>query len=364
MKFFVLLFFCLVLHGSLFAQKQNFNVIAYYAGNAKQIDPYEVESLTHIIFCFSHLKGNQLHLGGAESVATVKKLVGLKSRNPKLKVLLSLGGWGGCKTCSDVFSQADDRLAFAESVKRLLVRYEADGIDLDWEYPAVEGPPGHPYKPEDKQNFTALLRELRQTLGSRYIISFAAGGFEDYMKDAIEWQEVAPLIDFVNLMSYDLVNGYSKVTGHHTPLYSTPEQLLSVDYGVREMISRGMPAGKIIIGLAFYGRIWENVPSVNNGIYQPGNFRKSESIKRIDGFLRDKEYKFYWDSTAKAPYIYNEPKKLFITYDNDRSVSLKTRYALEEGLGGVMFWQLRLDYTREGLLEEIMETIQSYRQEK
>src|SRR5690606_11855565 len=132
---------------------------------------------------------------------TLETMVSVKKEYPDLKVLLSLGGWTGCFTCSEVFSHAANRKAFAQSVKAALEKYGADGIDLDWEYPAVEGPPGHPYKPEDRTNFTALVKQLRKTLGKKYIISFAAGGFDKYFEDAVEWKKVSGQVDFINLMS-------------------------------------------------------------------------------------------------------------------------------------------------------------------
>lgn len=341
----------------LYGQDTSIRVIAYYSGPGEKLDQYAVEKLTHIIYSFSHLKGNKLDIGNEKSIATVRKMVELKKRNPALKVILSLGGWGGCKTCSDIFSEEKNRNGFAISVKDLLVKYQADGIDLDWEYPAVEGFPGHPYKPEDRSHFTQLVKQLRETLGENYEISFAAGGFEKFMEDAIEWKEVAPLINYVNLMSYDLVHGFSERTGHHTPLYSTTDQLLSAGWGVRQLVERGVPKEKIIIGAAFYGRFWENVPNVNNGLYQPGKFLKSESFSNIEKMLdTDKTFQFFWDDTAKAPYLYNSGKKLFVTYDNRTSIGFKTRYAMDKKIGGIMFWELSLDEPKDGLLDVIYST--------
>lgn len=342
------------------AQDGSLKVIAYYSGSADKVSDYEVEQLTHIIYCFSHLKGNQLDIDNANGDATIRQLVQLKERNPSLKVLLSLGGWGGCKTCSEIFSSHKNRVEFSKSVKRLLQKYHADGIDLDWEYPAIEGFPGHAFKPSDKQNFTQLIKQLRHSLGQQYEISFAAGGIKPYMDSSIEWKKVMPLVNNVNLMSYDLVNGYSLVTGHHTPLYSTPQNMLSVDWGVTQLLNFGVPKEKIVIGAAFYGRVWENVPDSNNGLYQSGKFKTSESIQKIDDLLKTDEYAYHWDTTAQAPYIYNASEKLFITYDNKKSVEKKTRYALDKGLGGIMFWELGLDYYKDGLLETIYNTKENY----
>lgn len=353
-KIFSFLILWIFLTTVVFAQDSDIRVIAYYSGGSEKIDQFPVEKLTHIIYSFSHLKDNELDIGNEKNIATVVKMVELKKQNPDLKVILSLGGWGGCKTCSDIFSSKKNRKVFAVSVKNLLVKYGADGIDLDWEYPAVEGFPGHNYKPQDRKNFTALVKALRKTLGKKYEISFAAGGFKKYMEEAIEWKKINPLVNYVNLMSYDLVHGYSTETGHHTPLYSTPEQDLSVDYGVKELIKRGVSREKIIIGAAFYGRYWELETGVNKSLYQPGKFLKSESIRDIEKLLEtDSSFQYYWDESAKAPYLYNAEKGIFVTYDDRKSIELKTRYAIDHKIGGIMFWELSLDYPEGGLLDVI-----------
>src|SRR5690606_25155350 len=99
--------------------KADIAVIAYYSGNVDAIDKYDVKKLTHIIYSFCHLKGNRLNVDNEGDSATIKKLVSLKKDHPKLKVLLSLGGWGGCEFCSPVFSTEAGRKEFAASVKEL-----------------------------------------------------------------------------------------------------------------------------------------------------------------------------------------------------------------------------------------------------
>src|SRR5215208_1562182 len=156
--------------------KKDFAVIAYYAGN----NPAHLDS-------FCHLKGNRLNVDDAGDTAMIQKLVSLKKRNPDLKVMLSLGGWGGCATCSDVFSSNEGRVVFSQSVKELSGYFGTDGIDLDWEYPAIEGYPNHKYQAQDKENFTKLVKQLRKTLGNKSVISFAAGGFNKFIDEAVEW---------------------------------------------------------------------------------------------------------------------------------------------------------------------------------
>jgi chitinase len=336
------------------SRKKNIAVIAYYAGRTTMIDSFEVEKLTHLIFCFCHLKGNNLSVGNARDSATIQKMVALKSRNPQLKIILSLGGWGGCQTCSPVFATKKGRKEFARSVRDLNNYFGTDGIDLDWEYPAIEGFPGHAYGPGDKPAFTQLVKQLRRKLGKTNEISFAAGGFTKFIDSAVEWKKVMKKVDRVNLMSYDLVSGFSPVSGHHTPLYSTPKQKESADNAVQMMLAAGVPAGKIVIGAAFYGRLFEVTDTINKGLYLPGKFahgfsfsRISDSLSTANGFVQ------YWDSIAQAPYAFNVQRKLLATYDDTLSVQLKTKYVMKNNLNGIMFWQLADDKFSGGLLNAI-----------
>jgi chitinase len=361
-KLFLLSAFFFIFYINASAQQNNFSVIAYYAGGPNQVDSFPIEKLTHIIFSFSHLKGNELHINNARDTATIEKLVSLKSRNPNLKVILSLGGWGGCATCSDVFSTKSGRKEFVKSVKNLSKYFHTDGIDLDWEYPAIEGFPSHKYQAADKQNFTSLVNQLRKKLGNKYEISFAAGGFRQFIEESIEWEKVMKKVDRVNLMTYDLVNGFDTSTGHHTPLYSTPYQTESTAQAVKELVNAGVAKNKIVIGAAFYARIWENVADSAFGLYQTGRYKKNVDFKNFDTQLSvDSGFIYHWDEVANAPYMYNPAKKLFVTYDNKNSIRLKTQYVVDQGLNGIMFWQLAYDTFDNGLLGVIDDVKTSYK---
>lgn len=347
-----------ILFTSVHAQNKNdLSVIAYYAEDGSDIDSFRIEQLTHIIYSFCHLKGNRLNVDNATDSAVIRKLVALKKKSPGLKVLLSLGGWGGCETCSPVFASAANRKVFASSVKELCTYFGTDGIDLDWEYPAISGYPGHAYDASDKSHFTGLVDELRSTLGKNYEISFAAGGFNEFIEKSIDWNNVMKKVDRVNIMTYDLVNGYSKTTGHHTALFSTGSQHESTDNAVKKLLALGIPANKLVIGAAFYGRVWEKVPAAANGLYQSGNFLQGIGFRSFDSRLSaDSGFIYHWDETAKAPFIYHPARQWFVTYDDRRSIELKTKYAIEKGLGGIMFWDLGSDSYHNGLLHTIYTT--------
>lgn len=342
---------------STFAQKnKKMDIIAYYTGDDKLINEFEVNKLSQIIFSFCHLKDGKLSVDSPKDSITIKHLVGLKAKNPQLKIILSLGGWGGCEPCSDAFSTSEGRLKFAKSVKEVSDYFKADGLDLDWEYPAIEGHPGHLYQAVDKPNFTELVKILRATLGKKYELSFAAGGFQKCLDESIDWKGVAPYVNRINIMSYDLVNGYSKVTGHHTPLYSTNPKEESTDRAVTYLLKLGIPAEKLVIGGAFYTRTWKNVANVNNGLYQAGEHIEGVPFKNFSSVLTEANgWKYFWDDKAKAPYWYNEKEKVFATADDLASIKAKAEYVKTKKLGGIMFWELSLDKTRDGMLNTIYE---------
>ncbi|HAM11479.1 MAG: hypothetical protein A2X05_02285 [Bacteroidetes bacterium GWE2_41_25] len=369
----------------------NIRVLAYYLGSANPIDKYDVTQMTHIIFCFGQINGNRFSITKNDS-AVIKKMVSLKKVNPELKVILSLGGGRGCKTCSDAFSTAAGREEFAKSINETHKYFGTDGLDLDWEFPTVEHFVGQKYSVADKVNFTKLVAAIREYNPGKEL-SFAAGAHAGIFEEVVEWKKVMKMMDYVNLMTYDIgsyqnrpdlpqyrhlaLGEDAKITYHHTALYSTPDQLhaipgkyaqfktpgqeRSVDWCVKYLLKMGIPASKIIVGAAFYGRVYEEVDYLNDGLYMPGKYKGGVSFKNFPAELpADSGYVYHWDEIAKAPWIYNKEKKIFVTFDDKRSVVLKTEYVIDNKLGGIMFWQLGNDSFRDGLLDVIDKTKKSY----
>ena len=248
-------------------------VIAYYAGDEKSIDEFNLDGVDQIIYSFLHLKGNKLAIDNKTDSLTLINVVNQKNKYPKLKVLVSLGGWGGCETCSDVFSSKEARMEFAISTADIIESFNADGIDLDWEYPGISGFPGHSYKPEDRENFTELLIQLRRYMKKEDILSFAAGASNRFFKNSIEWDKVMPLVNNVNLMTYDFYGSGSTKTGHHTALSSSEFQDRSAKSSIEALINLGVNPKQIFIGGAFYIKTFKNVENINNGLNQNNGTR-------------------------------------------------------------------------------------------
>lgn len=329
-------------------------LIAYYTGNAEKLRQYPLQKLTHLIYSFLKLQHDTLTFRNEQQKNTVQQLVELKKQYPHLKIMVSVGGWGGCAPCSALFASEAQRNTFAATAAQLLKDYHIDGLDLDWEYPAIEGYPGHLYSSSDRDNFTALVKLLRQKMGSEYLLSFAAGGFIQYLEQSVDWDNVMPQVDFVNLMTYDLVGGYSTVTGHHTPLKDYLPNQQSLQKCTNWLLAHKVESTKLIAGAAFYARVWANVLPNNTGLYNAGVFKQAVSYKNFTTYFTDSTgFKYYWDRKAKASYRYSELQQLFATFDDKRSVAAKVKFVKRKKLGGIMFWELSDDKTSGGLLNQI-----------
>jgi chitinase len=338
----------------LYSQQNPYYVIAYYTGSGEAVKQHPVEKLTHIIYSFLKLQNDTLTFRNEEQKEHLKKLVALKMDHPDLKIMVSIGGWGGCYPCSGLFASDAHRKTFAKTAVALFDEYNIDGLDLDWEYPAIEGYPGHPYIPEDRNNFTELIKTLRDEMGNKYLLSFAAGGFDRFLENSVDWQAVIPLVDFVNLMTYDLVSGYSTVTGHHTPLMNNTYQHTTTDHCVTWLVKNQVPSEKLIIGAAFYARVWENVPDIQHGIYQSGKFKQGVPYRNFDTYFNpDSGWVYYRDEEAGAAYRYSSHLNRFATFDDNYSILLKTEYVKKKNLRGIMFWELSQDKSPGGLLDTI-----------
>lgn len=316
------------------------DLIAYYSGHCS-VSPYRLDEVTHVIYGFGHLRGDRMAFSAADSMM-IRRLVEEKRRYPRLKVLLSLGGWGGCGTCPTVFASAAGDAAFAHSVVGLLRRFNADGVDIDWEFP-------------DRANdLTALMRTLHDSLGPARELSFIAAGFSPYLERSYDWRRLVPLVTRVNLMTYDLIGSRSPITGNQAALFSSGVQQESADHALRYLDSLGVPHGKIVIGAAFYAREFDAVPDVDHGLFQPGRFRRFITLRqmaRLSGFTE------YWDSAAQAAYRYDPRRGIFLTYDDRRSVIAKARYVRRRRLDGIMFWELCLDRPQDGLLAALYKAL-------
>jgi chitinase len=329
-------------------------VVAYVQGGSipAVIHP---QKLTHVNFSFAHIDAGRALLDQPGVADDLAKLRALKKQNPKLKVIVSVGGW-----LADGFSDAaltdSSRRIFASSAVALLREYTLDGIDLDWEYPG-QGVAGIKYRAEDKENFTLLLKTLREELDAEsnargragrdhYILTIAAADREYF--DHVEMSKLHVYVDWINEMAYDFFNSLTSTTGHQAGLY--PSQFSAAsdrngDAAVKQYLAAGVPPAKIVLGVPFYGRGFAGVTAVHNGIKQPyEHYEGDHSYDELVGkFIGKQGFVRYWDEHAQAPYLWNSASRTFISYDDPQSIATKACYVRERHLGGMMFWDLGSD---------------------
>ena len=318
-------------------------------GAALQPGLVDARMLTRINYAFAGIKGGRMVVGGPADAQNFAYLIGLKSANPQLTVLVSVGGWLGSTNFSDMALTASSRRVFEESVMEFLAQYDLDGLDIDWEYPGLPGA-GNPFRAEDKQNFTSLVKELRERFddrakktGRRLYLTVAMGAADEVIAHS-EMRQVQKYADTVNLMTYDYYEAATDpTTGHHAPLFANPAdpKKASSDESVRAFEKAGVPGAKILLGVPFYGREWGEVPDRNHGLFQPGKpipgayapFSAIDSTMLGQGFTR------FWDDKAQVPYLYNTEKRIFVSYEDPESLKAKCSYVRSRKLGGVMFWE-------------------------
>ena len=327
-------------------------IIGYVFVKNALVDPAQIaaDRLTHINYAFANIREGQVVEGFDHDAENLEALTGLRRKHPQLHVLISVGGWTWSGGFSDAALTPESRARFVASAVDVVRRHDLDGVDVDWEYPGQPGI-GNTYRPEDKGNFTALMKELRRGLDRegaaahrRYLLTFAAGASRTFIAQT-QLDKLQALVDYVNLMTYDFREAGGDAAGHHANLFLNPadDRQQSTDRAAREFLGAGVPAAKLVLGVPFYGRAWGDVGADAHGLYQPG----SKPVERIDtsygqiaaslvgrdGFVR------YWDPDAQAPYLWNADRRIFISYDDPESMRLKARYILDHHLAGAMFWQ-------------------------
>ena len=309
--------------------------------------------ITHINYAFAELYVRDNIYQGFKvqgNVSRFEQIAALKKTNPQLKICLSFthgvsnsdnkqdGGF------SAMSKSPEGRKAFAEDCKAFLERYGLDGIDLDWEFPGLSWS-GAACDPScDTDNYVLLVKQLRETLGLEYIISYAgycsdkvavSGGYR-----YVDIQGMDQYVDYVNIMTYDL----DEAPKHHSAL-SDPRAYKDCKRAVSAYLSAGVPYSKLVLGIPFYGR---------------RSFSTSPTAISYKKILQLDRYQFRrneWDNVASCPYVATMGGEFYCGYDNPRSISIKGAWVRENGMRGLMYWEYDQDDDRGTLRKSVWNAV-------
>jgi chitinase len=351
---------------------------AYYPGGSAARYPIAqipADRLTHLFYAFARIEEGRCVIG-AEADAHFIALAQLKRSHPHLRTLVSIGGWeaGGF---SDAALTRASRKRFVASCLALFFqahRGSFDGVDIDWEFPVYGGPQHIAARAQDRRNMTLLAQEFRRQLdalgkqrGQAFELTAAlpvgrmqsAGAYDPAR--SFELEKLARTLDFINLMTYDMGTAFSTVSTFNAPLREVPDDPLgpklrrwnSVEGGVDYYRKQGVPAHKLVLGVPFYGRGFRVSTDANQGLYQPysapfdaGDWR---AIKI--GLLGDPQWQQHWHPVAQAPWLYHPRDRIFVSYEDPRSIGIRAQLAKDRGLRGVFMWELTGDDEQHDLLQ-------------
>lgn len=274
-----------------------------------------------------------------------------------VKFLPSIGGWTLSNNFPGIAADPIKRQTFAQSCVQLIDAFGFDGIDLDWEYP---GYAPHNGTSQDKVNFTLLLQEVRNAIDGYgvahdkdMLLTIAVGASPERM-DHVEWNNIEPIVDIINLMSYDFFGAWDSNTNHNAPLFanSQGDSEFNLSQSVHNLTNvYGVSPSKITAGVAFYGRTTKT-----NGV--PALF--TPSLNQVDQitFPEDEGSPLYynvidrlhlfdehWDNEAKVPYLTGKNGlNTFVSFDDVTSITQKAQFIVEKNLRGAIIWEITGDY--------------------
>ncbi|MEV7414238.1 glycoside hydrolase family 18 protein [Streptomyces sp. NPDC089919] len=293
----------------------------------------------------------------------------LKAEHPGLKVLLSLGGWSWSTHFSDAALTPASRKALVSSCIDLYIKGNLpqdgtrggagaaagvfDGFDLDWEWPGSAGDTDTVYRPEDKRNYTALVREFRTQLDAygraqhrKYQLSAFVPAAPAKIDAGFEVRKIMRDLDFVTLQGYDFHVSGEPVTAQQSALRARGD--FSGDATVESWLRRGAPAHKLVLGMPFYGQGWTGVSGGGDGMGQPATGPAPAKwgpgyadYKELKELAADPRYRLYRDRRGGHAWLFDGTT--LWTYDDPQVLRDKARYVRARGLGGAMFWSLDAD---------------------
>ncbi|XP_059612620.1 chitinase-3-like protein 1 [Phlebotomus argentipes] len=324
-----------------------------------EIDPF---LCTHLVYTYFGIDSEAnivirdlwLDLEENYGFGNLRKLEALKKVNPKLKILMDIGGWNeGTQTFSSVANDGTKVLRFVKNCLDFLQKYNFDGLTLDWEYPGQrEGS-----RSSDRNAFTHLVKSLAKALHEKNLILTAVvDPLPNSAETSYDIPQMSKYVDFVMLKTIDMHGSWAPTIGHNSPLYPKTwevnmERFMNIQSAVFHYLKRGTPSEKLIFGVPTYGRGFQMSTEGRNIPGSPHSGPSTAGIHSNDpGFLGFNElcekrltenWQDFWDEEQKVPFSTREDQ--WIGYDNEESLRIKARFVKSFKLGGLMVSNIETD---------------------
>lgn len=341
-------------------EKAKFPILCYFSLDSNWPDngtlhpALNATLCTHLLFISTTVVNSEIALSHpSDGPKYFEKIPLLKKINPELKVFVTNGGGGNSKF-STVLGSAANRTRYTKSVIPFMRHYGLDGLDMDWEFPGFP-----PNPPEQAENFTMLLQEVREAFDHEMLkssraklqLSAAVAAGRSVMT-IYNIPALARILDFINLMTYDFhgYEVYDPITGYNAPLYPKTWREKPVflsgntAWAAYKWKEKGMPADKIMVGIPTYGHTWTLENPMYHGKDAPATGTGPDGDEEGYPYICKKIANgstVVYDEDAAVPYTYHD--KLWISYDNERSVYEKTKWIIQNGFGGIMVFMLNDD---------------------
>ncbi|KAF1837857.1 42 kDa endochitinase-like protein [Decorospora gaudefroyi] len=359
------LYLALVLASASLARATKLKYIMYLTGQHNVVPQQSlVSSVTHVALAFmrsetvNNPKQNEWPL-----FTTIDQVRPKFAKGTVIQV--AIGGWANTEGFSTAAKTDESRKLFAKNVAAMLTATGADGIDMDWEYPGGNGEdykvPGHTNadKAWEIAAYPELLREIRAAIGPDKIISAAVPGL---LRDMLAFTpstvpRIMESVDYLNVMTYDLMNRRDTVTKHHTGLQLSLE-------GIDAYLDAGVATEKVNLGLAFYVKWYKTAvnstcitqpigcatefmedPATGADLGKAGAFSWHDDVPEelAASFGRAMEDGVY-DEVGGGHYYWDAEERLFWSWDTPEAISKKVGSVVrDKGLGGVFAWGLGED---------------------
>ncbi|XP_076656119.1 putative chitinase 2 [Halictus rubicundus] len=318
------------------------------------------ELCTHLIYSFAGIDVVNWSIKSLDPDNDIlgtgyKRITALREAYPHLKsVSLAVGGWNeGAKKFSDLASNPERRQKFINSVLRFLKEYGFNGFDLDWEFPAD---PSRGGVPEDRENFVLLLKELKEAfIQPKYSLTAAIVANKGMLDKGYDIPEISKYLDHIYVMAYDYHGTWDQKVLPNSPLNS--EDGADVKNTITHLLNKGAPSSKLVLGVPMYGKtyILAEMPSspqespINKRCLAtgfPGPYSNQTGFMGYNEICAEimnnkEEWSIGWDRNSSTPYAVKGDH--VVMYDNPTSVKIKTEFAVEMNLGGVMIWSIDTD---------------------